>query len=213
LDNTLQPQSIDDLFNQPIWHNHNIKFDYIQSWQRKGMHYLYNLYSPNGNLLTFKELKEKFNIKGTYLDYKRFIKNIPNEWLLNTIGHTPDYCPSLQPVLQIMCTKIKRCRIYYNTLISIENKQILKSQEKWLHDLNIDFESSTWNHAYTISYTSTLDTDLRYFQFRILHRVLTTNRYLKIIGVNEDDLCNFCKQESETLLHLVTECVHVNQFD
>jgi exonuclease III len=209
LDKTLQPQSIDDIFNQPIWHNSNIKFDYVESWQRKGIHYLYNLFSLSGNLLTFKELKDKYKIKCTYLDYIRLIKHIPNAWLLKTIGHIPNFGPSLQPILKIMCTKTKGCKVYYKALQLEESKKILKSQEKWLHDLNIDFECSTWSHAYYLPYMSTLDADLRYFQFRILHRILTTNHLKKIIGVNEDDRCTFCKLESETLLHIFTECVHV----
>jgi hypothetical protein len=209
LDKTLQPESIDDIFNQPIWHNHRIKFEYIESWQKRGIYYIYHLYSPDGNLLTFKELKYKYSIKGTYLDYHRLLKNIPNEWRLKILGCTPNFGPSVQPILKIMCTKVKGCKIYYKVLRSIDTTQILKSQEKWLRDLEIEYETDTWTRAYNIPYISTLDSDLRYFQFRILHRVLTTNQFLKLIGIKDDDRCSFCKHESETILHLFTECEHV----
>ena len=41
----------------------------------------------NGNIYTFEQLIEIYNLKGTFLDYQRLIKKIPRAWkkkLMNT---------------------------------------------------------------------------------------------------------------------------------
>jgi hypothetical protein len=79
-----------------------------------------------------------------------------------------------------------------------------------MSDLDIsDYDKSTWTHAYKLSILTTLDTNLRYFQYKLLHRILTTNHFLKLIGIKGEDYCTFCKIESETLLHLFTDCEYV----
>ena len=42
------------------------------------------------------------------------------------------------------------------------------------------------------------------FQFKILHRILTTNTYLKICGIQSDNSCSFCFNEPESLEHLLS---------
>ena len=52
----------------------------------------------------------------------------------------------------------------------------------------------------------TCDTKLRWFQYRLTHRILAVNSYLLKIGKRDNDLCSFCQAESETLLHLFCTC-------
>ena len=42
--------------------------------------------------------------------------------------------------------------------------------------------------------------------YRILHRILPVNYYMKKIKTITDDCCNFCKEESETIQHLFVNC-------
>ena len=44
------------------------------------------------------------------------------------------------------------------------------------------------------------------FQFRILHRILATNKKLSLYGIKDSDKCDFCGLEPETILHLFCEC-------
>ena len=43
-------------------------------------------------------------------------------------------------------------------------------------------------------------------QFNRLHRILTTNTYLKIYGIQSDHLCRFCFNEPESVEHLFVTC-------
>ena len=85
-----------------------------------------------------------------------------------------------------------------------------KYKEKWIADLNItDFD---WKFIHKCSHNITNDTKLRWFQLRIIHRILATNRYLTIIKIQNDSNCSFCKVEEETIIHLFSECDVVNNF-
>ena len=53
---------------------------------------------------------------------------------------------------------------------------------------------------------STLSPKLRVFQYRLLHRNLVTNKDLFIWGIKDDNLCTFCNEEEETILHILWEC-------
>ena len=59
---------------------------------------------------------------------------------------------------------------------------------------------------------TTEDTKLRWFQFRLLHNILTTNLSVSKFKPNQSSLCEFCKKEKESIKHLFWECTHVQQF-
>ena len=59
---------------------------------------------------------------------------------------------------------------------------------------------------------ATKNTRIRMFQYKLVNRFLTTNRYLKIINVRDDDSCTFCKHEPETIAHMFWYCPRVQSF-
>ena len=69
-----------------------------------------------------------------------------------------------------------------------------KAVAKW----NNTFLDLGWPAIYSSLKHSTSDTRLKWFQYRILHRVLTTNDYLYKRKVIDSDRCTFCKTEKET---------------
>ena len=59
----------------------------------------------------------------------------------------------------------------------------------------------------------TSDSTLRWFQYRLSHRILAnvTNDYLFRINITHTFQCTFCKNDTETLLHLFVDCKHVQE--
>ena len=45
-----------------------------------------------------------------------------------------------------------------------------------------------------------------FFNFEFLHRRLSTNTFLKMIGITEGETCTFCQNEAGILFHLFWEC-------
>ena len=76
--------------------------------------------------------------------------------------------------------------------------------------LNNDCNSITRHCA--IQYGCTKDTKLLQLQYKLLHRILPTNKWLKKIGIVLDDTCAFCNTETESLEHVFLECTFVTSF-
>ena len=49
-------------------------------------------------------------------------------------------------------------------------------------------------------------------QYRVLYRILGTKELLFKIKSHDDGKCSFCKQYSETILHLFAQCKDVKKF-
>ena len=80
---------------------------------------------------------------------------------------------------------------------------------KWKTDLNIRDNLQTDN-IHSLVFKCTGDVTIRWFQYRIVHRILATNKFLYNIKIIQSPLCSFCKNEEETLLHLFIGCDLVN---
>ena len=64
----------------------------------------------------------------------------------------------------------------------MENNAIPTSQTKWQREGLIP-DNFVWSKTYKMIHKITKDTQLMWFQYRIQHRILATNTYLKTIGI------------------------------
>ena len=85
-----------------------------------------------------------------------------------------------------------------------------KGEIKWENILNINADAKWWQTHHIIPFYITMDTKLQWFQYRVTHRILATNSYLKKIRYTESDLCTFCNTEIETIMHLLCNCSSVS---
>ena len=69
-----------------------------------------------------------------------------------------------------------------------------------------------WENSFKFLKYTTSDAKLRWLQFRILHYILTTNRSVSKYNTNQDSRCTFCNAHSETIIHLLWKCNHVQIF-
>ena len=195
--------------HQPIWYNHKIHFRFIRNWYKQGILNVNDLYDAEGRLYTLEELKQIFNISGTFIEYNALIKAIPKRW--KEIIHQK-LCEKLiypsQPkwIAKLLECK-KGCRSVYNVL---QNNDIssshIKCIEKWSQELNVNLTRNTWQNIFLIPFKATTETKLREFQFKILHRIVATKKYLFRIKVIDSNTCTFCGNNVEDLLHLFFEC-------
>ena len=69
-----------------------------------------------------------------------------------------------------------------------------------------------WKEIYNLPFKVLKDTKSREFQYKILHRYLTTNAFLHKIGLIASPLCTFCDAERESLEQLLIPCPFTNDF-
>ena len=51
-----------------------------------------------------------------------------------------------------------------------------------------------------------LNTTLTWFQYRLIHRIIATNKFIYKIHYVKSNTCTFCSTEPETLQHLFYDC-------
>ena len=56
--------------------------------------------------------------------------------------------------------------------------------------------------VFKVCFKTTSDSVIQWLQYRILHRILPVNYYLKKINVMTSDKCSFCKEDTETIQHV-----------
>lgn len=66
--------------------------------------------------------------------------------------------------------------------------------------------------CYHLVFRLTRDIQLRWFRYRILHRVLATNSLLLKMKIMNKEQCSFCNTLVKTLTHLFWECIYVEEF-
>jgi hypothetical protein len=59
--------------------------------------------------------------------------------------------------------------------------------------------------VFTLCFKTTMDSAIQWLQYRLLHRILHVNYYLKKINVVSYNCCTFCNNEVETI-----QCVFIN---
>ena len=74
------------------------------------------------------------------------------------------------------------------------------------------FNNLNWKNIFLKSFRTTIDCQLKWFQYRILHRILPTRRYLFLCNIIDSPQCSFCDREEETIHHLLWQCQVVTVF-
>ena len=74
------------------------------------------------------------------------------------------------------------------------------------------YDNLNWAKIYWKCNKTSADVKLKWFQLRLLYRILPTNRLLYIKNIKENSVCNFCNHDEQTIYHLFWECPNVQQF-
>ena len=67
-------------------------------------------------------------------------------------------------------------------------------------------DQKTWSSVYLLPASTTLDTKIRMFQYKILNNILYLNQKLYHMNLVASPLCSLCKREFETIFHLFLKC-------
>lgn len=175
----------------------------------KGIKYINDILKPDGTFLTFSEIKNEYGTKLNFIQY---------HGLLKCIKQICKHCaPSkiigpLKPLkLALLIQFEKSCKPFYD-LLEKKNYYKPRCEEKWENILNTILGVDEWEKIHLLPFKCTKNIKLQWFQYRLQQRILATNKYLKMIGIQNNDNCDFCNSAIETLQHLFYECSVVKRF-
>ena len=75
----------------------------------------------------------------------------------------------------------------------------------------LDFQDVLWGLYCQIPFQSTIDINMRWFQIKILNRILYMKDSLLRFGVVTDKKCTFCSSNDETIIHVFCFCNYSNE--
>ena len=78
--------------------------------------------------------------------------------------------------------------------------------QKWDTKASILFNTSEKSKSFVRTHVLFDDVYLKYIQFRTLHYRFYTNDMLKNINIKDSDICDFCKEESDSNFHMLIDC-------
>ena len=208
-------ENLEEVLNMSIWGNSLIRRqgkpifnkEVIESKIDK----IIDIYDPGSQrLMTIEQIVNTFGQILSPLLYQGIKVAIPTTWkviLRNELLHGPY---EMETTVNSM-GKIERVskRIYW-TLIEKEFLVSPGAKIIWQKDLGLmNLKDKTWWEIFPKFIHQIKPTKLWWFQYRVLTRTLTTNERRSKWNSKISDKCTFCKRETETILHLLTQCDHV----
>jgi hypothetical protein len=208
--NKIRLTNIKEVLNEPICFNERIKvgntFLAHKNWIDKGIYCVAHFLSEEGRWLSHVDFNEKFDTSIDFVTYsgcklaiKKFVRNsgfqVYNSNVINVTA-----------CLQKLYSTNKGCKLYYDVLNEDDVKPNCCS--KWEEKLNTRISwQSCFYHVCKIN-----DVNMKWFQMRIIHRIIGTNVVLKEMGVTDNNKCSFCFIAKDTIQHIFWECTFSQQF-
>ena len=199
-----------DWLSKPLWKSSSIQIGhesiFFKSWYEKGIRYINDLIDSNGNMLTQEECEKKFSLKLNYLSYYsicRVIKRKYSTYIEKCHKNLEE--PLLPSHIKTLMYDIKGCRYMYKVLLG-ETNGLHSICLKWERHLDYIPEISIMRKYNIMIFRFTQDIRLRYFQYKILNRILFLNKQLFKMKIVNDDKCTFCGKELEDIVHFFYKC-------
>ena len=205
-----------DVLNEIVWNNQNLLINkqsiYNKRIKEAGFLKLGDILSNGSKLKSWDAFREKNLSLSDYLLLQGIFSAIPPNWKLslkdgeNTNNQT-DKTVSDDDVQDV--TRMTSKSIYSTLVKRIQIPPTAQSKFNSLYNISGTID---WKNIYLLPGRVTLDTRTRAFQYKILNRILYTNKILYKMNLVPSPMCTFCGGHEETLEHLLISCAYTKNF-
>lgn len=201
-------EDIDDFNAEFIFYNKNVTVGhhtvYYPQWVRENIYQICHVLDEDGQYLSYGNFCLKYpNVNIHFLNYRSIIDAIKEYQNKVHVDLSVHYKKRDSKPWNVVC---KGNKTVYCTLTN--SNTIPAGVRKW----NNLFQNLNWKSIFDKCFATTSDNQLRWFQYRILHRLLPTARYLFLRNIVDSPTCSFCENEEETIQHLLWHCDTVATF-
>ena len=157
--------------------------------------------------MSFEEAKNKYGINGTMLDYIGLVQSLPIEWR-NKQRKIKDANPIIHPnILNIISHKHGN-KYIYNTLLHNKHKN---ARNNWESGWELELGQIDWVEVYRLN-RKLISVAYQTLQYKVLTKIVTTNRLLYQMGIAETSRCDRCRESVDTIIHRFWSCPIVRLF-
>ena len=178
---------------------------YIKEWVDNGICKIKDILTEEDKLMDFRTFKQMYpgTTNTNFLTYQGIVQSILAFKRSNTTNFTENGLRSSEHIWYIILNNNNEVKS-----LLLTSKTPPTAVLKW----SLSCNNLNWKCIFGKCFKVSKDTQLQWFQARTLHRILPTNRYLKICKIVENHDCTFCNNEIETVEHLLWECDYVQIF-
>lgn len=194
----------------PLWYNPLITINnesvYYKSWYRRGVRVVSDLLDDAGYILSYADFCGKYNFSPHFTLYRGLVNAVVLKWgrSFNVQPRPFIYCST-----QLLLNCKKGTRPMYE-IFNLERNVVKNYEFKW-EQIFPDLKP-LWHVVNMKCFSISNDVKLKWFQYRLIHRILGTNELLHKIGIKDNPLCSFCNLQNETIYHIFVECSVVKPF-
>ena len=183
--------TVEDILSESLWFSDHTKFKdkMIRQWDGRGLRFINDLFNRTTGVLHSKATLEKqFNLKLTFMCFESLVRSFPEK--VRTYKAAKLISPGIPWIIQMVLSKNNLGHFAYDMLVNKTfcnaEPSITRIREKWVRDTGINIE----NDFIEVT-NATKATRLKYFHFKIVNRIISTNVFLERIGAIDDDSCFF----------------------
>ena len=201
------PTEPKEIMNQIIYFNSNIKrankVSIVKGMQEPQK--IYQLFHEcEKRMSTHEEIRDRYNTELTVLETNSIKSAIPVVRKQIVIVEEMHDIPNLLSAKSKPIQGKDLAKKIYRTVIE-KQKSKDASKALWKKDLGLSIEQVEWEKILKSSFNISNYVTLRYFQYKILNRILKMKR--QVAKWKEiSPLCTFCQEKEETFLHLLWQC-------
>ena len=206
----VNPETPQELLAEPIFNNGKFKIgkeiiNFID-WSARSINQVKHLVKEDGSFLSLQEFEEKYNFIPRPLQFFGCINTVRKYAKTKNIKLESSETQIPSKLNALTMNSLRGSKHIYNAFDN--SKNIPTAWKNWekLIEKTIDWKKVC------LSMNKIKETKLKWFQIKIIHRILVTNSILSSMGIKPNNLCNFCMQERDTVLHYLYKCVHVQSF-
>ena len=205
------PKIYSNILYTPLWFSKDIfdKSTHFPNWSKEGIYFIKDIIDLQGKMLKFEELKQKANINILDFFRARFFVNR----YLKQFHHLKESF-QIHPSIPFHIELLYKSKKGNKDFLQILKKEILPMSNIniWHKKLNTVLNENTWSYIFKLSQSIIDDNYFKWFNFKVLHRILGTKKLLHQMNIKENPACRLCEQSPETLIHLFVECNYVQIF-
>ena len=203
-----KPVTTEEKLSDHIFYNPNITRDnksiFIKEFADNNILYVHQILNDNNSFMNYQEFKNKHNwCQINFLVYAGIvnaIRDYTRTLNMQLVDQSKAFCNKIVKNLKLGNKNVQK-------LLNASTK-LPTAIEKW----NKMYNNMNWNKVFSIIYMTTQDVQLRWFQYRLIHRILPTQRYLYLRKLSNDPICNLCNESEQDICHLFFDCPIVLEF-
>ena len=179
LQDKIIPNTWFGFLQNPIWFNDRIKVGgscvFYRRWLEKGIYCVNDLLNEDGDFASLNQFLNKFSVQVDFLTFEGLLNSIRFYFRSLGIdslqGILPKHCRALN--IELIMKDKKGCKTIYELLIKPKQPTLYISL-KWQAFILLP-EDFNWKTVFNTPFKISQDTQLKWFQYRINHRILATN--------------------------------------